>query len=79
MNYNGTRLITEYVIYLRQFNVTRTTQSYMAIHYQVNFFQFGKYVKELGKDTHYDDLKKYENKTITSYVTQDQIWSEDQN
>jgi len=47
-----------YMINLRQFNVTRTTQSYMTIHYQVNFFQFGKYVKELGKDTHPDyDLK----------------------
>jgi len=30
----------------------------MTFHYKVNFFQFGKYVKELGKDTHQDyDLK----------------------
>jgi len=55
--------MTEYVIYLQQFKVTGTTQSYMTIHCKVNFFQFGKYVKELGKDTHQDyDLKSMRTK-----------------
>jgi len=46
--------MTEYMIYLRQVNVTRTTQSYLTIDYKVSFFQFDKYIKELGKDTHQD-------------------------
>jgi hypothetical protein len=46
--------MTEYIMYLRQFKVIGTTQSYMTIHYQVSFFTFGKCIKELGKDTHQD-------------------------